>query len=111
LARGEPNDIHRAHGAEQNESDAPVFSNPWARDSRTTPLFLEDEREGRASRPSDMRDGSESLHADRKTYVSFQIRFHIKYFPRNIENKSEKDREIFRRYILVYCEISAYFFS
>jgi len=95
LARGEPNDIHRAHGTEQNESDAPVFSNPWVRDSRTTPLFLEDEREGRASRPSDMRDGSESLYADRKTYVSFQIRFHIKHFSRNIKIKARKTEKFF----------------
>lgn len=47
--------------------------------ANTTPLFLEDEREGKASRPSDTRDGSESLYADCK-YVSFQIQFYIKHF-------------------------------
>jgi len=70
--------------------------------ANTTLLFLEeDEREGRASRPNDTRDGSWSLYADRKPYVSFQIWFYTKHFLGDIEDKSKED-QLFLKYILLF---------
>ena len=69
--------------------------------ANTTLLFLEDEREGSASRPNDTRDGSWSLYADRKPYVSSQIWFYTKLFPGDIEDKSKED-QVFLKYILLF---------
>lgn len=55
--------------------------------ANTTPLFLEDERESKATRPNDTRDGSESLYADCK--YAFKFGFISNIFPGGKARKNE----------------------